>query len=160
MTSLFCLFAHKHRHEFVCLLNWPLLSVILFQKKKNSLDFPSTCTLKCSPSLSSSCPPFSVYKLPWPSSVTTHNYRKLDSFDQRVRARRIRETKLYVFSLSLPPSFSLSLCLYLVGSIKRESKKRRRKKRKERTYFRMVVATVFSSQPRTTHHHHQCGYMP
>jgi hypothetical protein len=111
-------------------------SHLISKKKNNSLEFPSTYALKCLPFIhifsSSSLLLLCVCVSLCPSIVTIRGYRKLDSFDQSVRARRIREIELYVsFSLSL---LCLSVSVYLVGSIKRESKKRRKKREREKVF--------------------------
>ena len=45
-TSLFCLFTHKHHKRFVCYRNWLLLTVMWFEKEKNSLESRFTHPLK------------------------------------------------------------------------------------------------------------------
>jgi hypothetical protein len=109
-------------------------SHLISKKKKNSLEFPSTYALKCLPFIhifsSSSLLLLCVCVSLCPSIVTIRGYRKLDSFDQSVRARRTREIELYVsFSLSL---FSASLFLSILLVALKESLKKRRKKKGKR----------------------------
>ncbi len=133
MTSLFCLFAHKHRHRFVCLLDWLLLTVILFQKKKEFIRIPFYLCPEVSP-----LHPHLL--LLFPSStvrvcVVVSKYRHHSRLPQirlvwseRACATYKRDRVVRLF-LSL---LCLSVSVYLVGSIKRESKKRRKKKGKRK----------------------------